>query len=88
MGQRLREGRDGAGAHRGVTGQVQIPMVLVDGDRDPWGGNELCLTALRHGVLVHPKYDMILCAAHGPTWADRAAKAHFADINAADIFLA
>ncbi len=49
-----------------------MPMVLVDGDQDLRIGNALCLAALRHGVYLHPKHNMFLCAAHTAADIDRA----------------
>jgi len=92
MGQRLRTGLDAAAARHGYqlrqTGPVQMPMVLVEGDVDLRIGNALCLAALRHGVYLHPKHNMFLCAAHGPSEIDRAVEAvdaAFADIAAAGL---
>lgn len=93
MGLRLRKGLDEAATRHGFrlrqTGPAQMPMVLVDGDLDLRIGNALCAAALRHGVFLHPKHNMFLCAAHGPAEIDRAVEgvdAAFADIIAAGIF--
>jgi glutamate-1-semialdehyde 2,1-aminomutase len=90
MGNRLRAGLDEVAARHGFrlrqTGPVQMPMVLVDGDRDLRTGSALCLAALRHGIYLHPRHNMFLCAAHGPAEIDRAIEgvdAAFADIVAA-----
>ena len=87
MGNRLRAGLDQAAARHGFrlrqTGPVQMPMVLVDGDRDLAIGSALCRAALRHGIFLHPRHNMFLCAAHGPAEIDRAIEgvdAAFADI--------
>jgi len=89
MGQRLRQGLDAVSRRHGFvmrqTGPVQMPMVLVDGDKDLAIGNALCVAALRHGVYLHPKHNMFLCAAHGPAEIDQAlaaVDAAFADITA------
>ena len=89
MGQRLRTGLDAVSRRHGFvlrqTGPVQMPMVLVDGDKDLAIGNALCVATLRHGVFLHPKHNMFLCAAHGPAEIDRAlaaVDAAFADITA------
>lgn len=89
MGNRFREGLDQAAAHHGVrlrqTGPVQMPMVLVDGDEDLRIGSALCLAALRHGIFLHPRHNMFLCAAHTPADIDRAIEGvdkAFADIAA------
>jgi glutamate-1-semialdehyde 2,1-aminomutase len=90
MGNRLRAGLDEVATRHGFrlrqTGPVQMPMVLVDGDRDLRTGSALCLAALRHGIYLHPRHNMFLCAAHGPAEIDRAiagVDAAFADIVAA-----
>ena len=92
MGARLRTGLDQAAARHGFrlrqTGPAQMPMVLVDGDQDLRIGSALCLAALRHGIFLHPRHNMFLCAAHGPSEIDRAIEgvdAAFADIVAQGI---
>ncbi|ESW61752.1 MAG: glutamate-1-semialdehyde 2,1-aminomutase [Rhodobacter sp. CACIA14H1] len=92
MGNRFRKGLDEAAARHGYrlrqTGPVQMPMVLVDGDQDLRIGNALCLAALRHGVYLHPKHNMFLCAAHTAADIDRAVEGvdrAFADIAAAGV---
>ena len=63
-------------------------MVLVDGDQELRIGNALCLATLRHGIYLHPRHNMFLCAAHAPAEIDRAiagVDAAFADIVAAGI---
>lgn len=89
MGTRLRKGLDQAAARHGIrlrqTGPVQMPMVLVDGDTDLRIGGALCLAALRHGVFLHPRHNMFLCAAHTAADIDRAVEgvdAAMADIVA------
>jgi glutamate-1-semialdehyde 2,1-aminomutase len=89
MGQRLREGLDAVAARHGFrlrqTGPVQMPMVLFDGDQELRLGNAFCAAALRHGVYLHPRHNMFLCAAHQPAdidWALEAADAAMADIVA------
>lgn len=92
MGQRFRAGLDEAAKRHGYrlrqTGPEQMPMVLVDGDQDLRIGNALCAAALRHGVFLHPKHNMFLCAAHTPADIDQAVEAidrAFADIAAAGV---
>jgi glutamate-1-semialdehyde 2,1-aminomutase len=63
-------------------------MVLVDGDKDLRLGNAFCAAALRHGLYMHPRHNLFLCAAHQPADIDRAveaASAAFADIAAAGL---
>lgn len=68
MGQRLRSGLDAAARKHGrtlrQTGPEQMPMVLFDNDPDLRIGNAFTLAALRHGIYLHPKHNMFLCAAH------------------------
>ncbi len=92
MGERLRAGLDAAARRNGFvlrqTGPVQMPMVLFDGDKELKMGNAFCLAALRHGLYLHPKHNMFLCAAHQPGDIDRAvdaADAAFRDIAAAGV---
>lgn len=92
MGLRLRQGLDKVSRRHGFafrqTGPEQMPMVLVDGDKDLAIGNALCAAALNHGVFLHPKHNMFLCAAHGPAEIDQAISAvdaAFADITAQGI---
>ncbi|MFO1047074.1 MAG: aminotransferase class III-fold pyridoxal phosphate-dependent enzyme [Geminicoccaceae bacterium] len=90
MGQRLREGMDAVAARHGFrlrqTGPVQMPMVLFDGDRELQLGNAFCAAALRHGIYLHPRHNMFLCAAHQPADIDQAIEA--ADAAMADIVTA
>jgi len=76
MGQRFREGLDAVARRHGFslrqTGPAQMPMVLFDGDKDLQIANAFCAAALRHGVYLHPKHNMFLCAAHQPADIDRA----------------
>ena len=87
MGLRLREGLDLVAARHGFrlrqTGPVQMPMVLFDGDQELQLGNAFCAAALRHGIYLHPRHNMFLCAAHQPADIDRAIEA--ADTAMADI---
>mgnify|MGYP001765621540 CR=1 FL=1 len=92
MGNRLRQGLDQAAARHGLrlrqTGPVQMPMVLVDGDENLRIGSALCLAALRHGVFLHPRHNMFLCAAHTAADIDRAVEGvdkAMADIAAAGV---
>jgi glutamate-1-semialdehyde 2,1-aminomutase len=92
MGQRFRDGLDQAAARHGLrlrqTGPVQMPMVLVDGDENLRIGSALCLAALRHGVFLHPRHNMFLCAAHTAADIDRAVEGvdkAMADIAAAGV---
>lgn len=90
MGERLRHGLDGVARSHGFTlrqtGPAQMPMVLFDGDVDLRIANAFTVAALRHGIYLHPKHNMFLCAAHMPDDIDRAL--HAADLALRDIVAA
>lgn len=95
MGERFRAGLSTISARHGFTlrqtGPAQMPMVLFDGDQDLRIANAFCAAALRHGIYLHPKHNMFLCAAHTPDDIDRALEAAdgaFADIVSAGILAA
>lgn len=46
------------------TGPAQLPIMLFDDDPELARGELFCVTALRHGVYLHPWHDMFLSAAH------------------------
>ena len=79
MGQRLRDGLAQIAARHGFelsqTGPVQMPMVRFAGDQDLAIANNFCAAALRHGIYLHPRHNMFLCAAHQPADIDRALEA-------------
>jgi len=79
MGQRFREGlAEIAGRHGftlSQTGPVQMPMVRFENDPELKTANLFCATALRHGIYLHPRHNMFLCAAHQPDDIDRALEA-------------
>lgn len=87
MGERLRAGLDEVAGRHGFrlrqTGPAQMPMVLFEGDQELRIGNAFCVAALRHGIYLHPKHNMFLCAAHTAGDIDRALEA--ADRALADI---
>ena len=68
MGDRFRSGMEALSKKHGIgirqTGPVQMPLVLFDDDPAWEKGNTFCAEALRHGVYLHPKHNMFLCAAH------------------------
>lgn len=68
MGRLLREGMQAQADALGIglrqTGPEQLPIMLFDDDPELHKGNLFCLTALRHGVYLHPWHDMFLSAAH------------------------
>lgn len=79
MGQRFRAGLTEIAARNGFelsqTGPVQMPMVRFLGDEDLTIANAFCAAALRHGIYLHPRHNMFLCAAHQPADIDRALEA-------------
>ena len=79
MGQRFRDGLAEVAARHGFslsqTGPVQMPMVRFAGDDDLTIANSFCAAALRHGIYLHPRHNMFLCAAHQPADIDRALEA-------------
>ncbi len=49
-----------------------MPMVRFHNDPDLAIANAFCAAALRHGLYLHPRHNMFLCAAHQPEDIDRA----------------
>lgn len=76
MGRRLRDGLADIAARHGFrlsqTGPVQMPMVRFENDADLRTANVFCAAALRHGIYLHPRHNMFLCAAHQAADIDRA----------------
>lgn len=60
----LRDQAEAFGLGLRQTGPAQMPMVLFDDDDDLAKGNLFALTALRHGVYLHPWHNMFLSLAH------------------------
>ncbi|MDB5663885.1 aminotransferase class III-fold pyridoxal phosphate-dependent enzyme [Cypionkella sp.] len=92
MGTLFRDGLYSAARAHGYklrqTGPVQMPMVLFDGDQDLRLGNAFCTAALRHGLYMHPRHNLFLCAAHQPSDIEQAldaASAAFRDLAAAGL---
>ncbi len=79
MGQRFRDGLAEIATRHGFelsqTGPVQMPMVRFVDDQDLAVANIFCAAALRHGIYLHPRHNMFLCAAHQPADIDRALEA-------------
>ena len=79
MGQRFRDGLAEIATRHGFelsqTGPVQMPMVRFVDDQDLAIANIFCAAALRHGIYLHPRHNMFLCAAHQPADIDRALEA-------------
>ncbi|EXL10537.1 aminotransferase class III-fold pyridoxal phosphate-dependent enzyme [Aquamicrobium defluvii] len=87
MGQLFCSGIEQAAERHGfrlhVTGPVQMPMIRFDNDADLTIANTFCAAALRHGIYLHPKHNMFICAAHQASDIDAAlsaADSAFADI--------
>lgn len=76
MGDRFREGLTSIAKRHGytlhLTGPSQMPIMRFEGDVELRIANAFCAAALRHGVYMHPKHNMFLCAAHQPADIDRA----------------
>uniref|UniRef100_UPI0038D120BC aminotransferase class III-fold pyridoxal phosphate-dependent enzyme n=1 Tax=Belnapia arida TaxID=2804533 RepID=UPI0038D120BC len=87
MGGRLRAGLEAGAARHGLvirqSGPPQMPLVLLEGDADFARGNAFCAAALRAGAYFHPKHNMFLSCAHGPTEIDEALEAAEAGFAAA-----
>lgn len=68
LGNQLRSGVQTQAVALGIglrqSGPVQMPMILFEDDRDFSKGNLFTLTALQHGVYLHPWHNMFLSAAH------------------------
>jgi len=68
LGRSLRQGVAEQAAALGLrlrqTGPVQMPIILFDDDANLARGNLFTLTALHHGVYLHPWHNMFLSAAH------------------------
>jgi len=68
LGDRFRNGLAEQAARYGVgirqTGPVQMPLLLFDGDVEFERGNLFTVTALQHGVYLHPWHNMFLSAVH------------------------
>lgn len=79
MGRRFRDGLAEVAARHGFrlsqTGPVQMPMVRFADDPELKTANIFCAAALRHGIYLHPRHNMFLCAAHQATDIDRALEA-------------
>ncbi|MDF1586263.1 aminotransferase class III-fold pyridoxal phosphate-dependent enzyme [Marinimicrococcus flavescens] len=68
LGLMLREGiqaqADALGVGLRQSGPAQLPLILFDDDPVFEKGNLFTVTALQHGVYLHPWHDMFLSAAH------------------------
>lgn len=68
LGGLLRDGLQAQANRLGLglrqTGPAQLPIVLFDDDPTFEKGNLFTVTALQHGVYLHPWHDMFLSVAH------------------------
>jgi glutamate-1-semialdehyde 2,1-aminomutase len=75
VGTRLREGLDLLAQEVGVplrqTGPVQMPNLSFPGDKDFAKASAFCATMLERGVIVHPRHNWFLSAAHDDSDVDR-----------------
>ena len=71
LGNMLRDGIREQARQLGInvcqTGPVQMPQILFHEDPEFRLGNLFCITALKHGVYLHPWHNMFLSAAHSET---------------------
>ncbi|RWK43427.1 aminotransferase class III-fold pyridoxal phosphate-dependent enzyme [Mesorhizobium sp.] len=76
MGNRFRKGLATIALRHGFrliqTGPVQMPMIRFENDSDLRVANVFCAAALRHGIYLHPRHNLFLCAAHQEADIDRA----------------
>jgi glutamate-1-semialdehyde 2,1-aminomutase len=75
VGTRLRAGLDQLAHDVGVpirqTGPVQLPNLSFPGDQDYAKAAAFCATMLERGVIVHPRHNWFLSAAHDDGDVDR-----------------
>jgi glutamate-1-semialdehyde 2,1-aminomutase len=85
-GTRLREGLAAAARAAGVgirqTGPVQMPTLTFEGDHNYARSNLFCSTAVRQGVIFHPRHNWFLSVAHGDEDIDAAVEAAGAGFEA------
>jgi glutamate-1-semialdehyde 2,1-aminomutase len=76
IGALLREGLEREAAQAGVritqTGPAQIPNLSFPGDQNHARAFAFCATAADHGVIVHPRHNWFVCAAHTEADVERA----------------
>lgn len=75
VGTRLREGFDELANETGVairqTGPVQMPNLSFDGDENYAKARAFSAAMLERGVIVHPRHNWFLSAAHTDADVDR-----------------
>ena len=75
VGMRLRSGLDQLAQEVGVpirqTGPVQMPNLSFPGDEGFAKAAAFCATMLERGVIVHPRHNWFLSAAHDDGDVDR-----------------
>jgi len=76
MGTKLRDGFDAQASAHGLdiraTGPVQMPNLAFDGDTSYERAMVFSNECARLGLLVHPRHNWFLCAAHNDDDIDRA----------------
>lgn len=89
LGERLREGFEGAAAAHGFrlrqSGPVQMPQILFEDDPDFRTGFAWAEAMLARGIYIHPWHNMFLCAAMTGGDIDEtvaAARSAFSDLAA------
>jgi glutamate-1-semialdehyde 2,1-aminomutase len=82
----LREGIEREAAAAGVpvsqTGPVQLPNLSFPGDENHARALAFCAAAADHGVIVHPRHNWFICAAHTDSDVERALTAARAGLRA------
>ena len=75
VGTRLRDGFEQLAQEVGVpirqTGPVQMPNLSFPGDEEFAKARAFCATMLERGVIVHPRHNWFLSAAHDEGDVDR-----------------
>jgi glutamate-1-semialdehyde 2,1-aminomutase len=85
-GTMLRDGIERQAAEAGLrislTGPPAMPNLLFAGDEDLARGKTFCGTVADHGVLVHPRHNWFVSAAHTDDDVERALRATWAGFRA------
>jgi glutamate-1-semialdehyde 2,1-aminomutase len=71
-----------AGLRIGMTGPPAMPNLTFAEDEDLTKGKTFCGTVVAHGVLVHPRHNWFLSAAHSDRDIERALNATWAGFQA------
>ncbi len=85
-GTMLRDGIERQAAEAGLrislTGPPAMPNLRFPGDKDLAKGNTFCGTVAGHGVIIHPRHNWFLSAAHTDRDVERALDATWAGFQA------